>query len=778
MEVLKLGHAFLVIAAIALAAVWVLSLVGALVKSRRCVLSARVGFYAVFVLVLGASATLVYGFIAGCYNNEYIWGHSDSELPFFFRFAGLWAGLEGSLLFWTLLLAGVSAIAALQHRWSSRHPSGRRMEPWVYFVLSSVLGFFVALTVKQNPFVEFDAKEIAHFAWAYNLPISHEGLLTQGRGLNPQLVNYWFVFHPPTLYLGMVTFAVPFAFGMAALISRELGDYWIRVTRRWAMVAWVCLTCGVILGGLWAYRQLGWGGYWAWDPVENASFLPWCAATAFLHSIMIQERRDILKWWNVFLLIFAFFLTIEATYMTRAGEVDSVHAFAGGSDIGTWFRCFKWMIVGSGLFLLFLRFRDLKGSHRLESLLSRESAFFFNNLILVVLAVAIWTMSWWPNLTESYAARKEKFEIADFNEYMVPLLLALVALTALGPSLGWVKTSGKALRRNLLGPAVFALLMLAASYGLIAWLQPDKLSLETVFVPKFVHDWIWPKESGDVFFSAGLYPTGLFLFFGFLIFATVGAELHRGVKSRRKHRGEDILTAFLTLFTRDNRRWGGYVVHIGVALLVVGITVSSMFKTSEEKLFVKMGEYTRIGDYLITPVTANRSWAEINDAEKKVKAKTHRVEDFEDGLSYLRDRVLFRVYHSPKKDSGDPTLGRTAHAAGKSGNDARMRREAAKAGFDVVHETLSPEAELLYELEPERRYYPKQNQWINEVSVKRRFLGDIYIYYSNRFEGEWISLTAFLNPMMLLIWAGWGVMILGGLFAIVPFSGNRVGLSE
>ncbi|HBO50925.1 MAG TPA: hypothetical protein DD471_02995, partial [Planctomycetes bacterium] len=285
MDVLNFGYSLLWMTVILLAVIASLCLVGIQARDRRYIKSARIGFYVNFILIFAAAGTLVWGFITGCYNNEYIWGYSDKDLPFFFKVAGLWAGLDGSLLFWTLILAGVSALAALQHRWSSLHPSGRHMEPYVYLVLCVILGFFVALAIRENPFNAMEPRQAIHLASAYNIPMDHEGNLLNGKGLNPQLVNYWFVIHPPCLYLGMVIFAIPFSFGMAALISGELGPYWVRVTRRWTMAAWLFLTCGIILGGLWAYRQLGWGGYWAWDPVENASLLPWLTATAFLHSI-------------------------------------------------------------------------------------------------------------------------------------------------------------------------------------------------------------------------------------------------------------------------------------------------------------------------------------------------------------------------------------------------------------------------------------------------------------------------------------------------------------
>jgi len=640
------------------------------------------------------------------------------------------------------------------------------MEPYVYLVLCAIIGFFVALAIRENPFNEMEPRQAIHLASAYNIPLDHQGNLLNGKGLNPQLVNYWFVIHPPCLYLGMVIFAVPFAFGMAALISGELGSYWVRVTRRWTMAAWLFLTCGIILGGLWAYRQLGWGGYWAWDPVENASFLPWCAATAFLHSIMIQERRDMLKRWNVFLLIFAFFLTIEATYMTRSGEISSVHSFGENVAIGNWFRCFKWGIIGSGLFLLFYRFNNLKGSHRLDSLLSREAAFFFNNLVLVVLAVSVWALSWLPNLSSAYFSETWTFEPQDFNLYMSPLLALLLLLTAIGPGLGWIKSSQRSLRKNFLVPSVLAVLLTAGAYLIIALLRPDTISIAQVFSFKPLTDALNGKEVEGLFYSSGIYPTGYFLFFSFLIMTTIGMELARNIRAKSRLRKQGLLSATLSLLLRDNRRYGGYTVHIGISVLVIGIVISSMFKITEEKLSVRIGEYARIGDYLIHPFEANRPYAEIADAYSKVQAKTHRVEDFEEGLPYLLDQVAFRIYYAPEGSAG------IAHA-----QEVQPEKASPPAGSENL-KSLPPDAALISRLDPERRFYPKQDQWINEVSIHRTLLQDVYIYYSHRGADDVVSLTAYLNPFMGLLYIGTIIMLLGGIFAALPFSGNRVGLAE
>jgi cytochrome c-type biogenesis protein CcmF len=777
MEVLEFGYSLLWVAAGITAAIVLLAVTGLVLRSRRWVVAARVGFYLLFVVVAGASACLVHGIVAGVYNNDYIFSYSERELEPFFKFAGLWAGLDGSLLFWTLVLAAVSAAAALQHHWSARHPTGRRVEPFVYLVLASVLGFFVAVTLNQNPFEILNFEKRQEYSLHFGIDLDSKGNLTDGKGLNPQLVNYWFVFHPPCLYLGLVTFTIPFAFALAALLAGELGDYWVRVTRRWAMAAWLFLTCGIILGGLWAYRQLGWGGYWAWDPVENASFLPWCAATAFLHSIIIQERRDMLKWWNVFLVAFAFFLTIEATYMTRSGEVASVHAFAGG-NIGIWFRVFKWVIVGVSLFLIFLRFRDLRGSHRLESILSREAFFFFNNLVLVTIAVAIWFLSWLPRNSLAYLAETKTFGPEEFNLVMVPLFLLLLALTAVGPGLGWVKSSARSLRKNFTAPLLAAFAATACFYAV--WLIGGEIhSAREVFLPKPLEDWDalwgpdanWRNVSKDVYYAHGIYPTGIVIFLASLIIATVALEFARGVRSRMQFRKEDVVTAFLSLFTRDNRRYGGYIVHIGIGVLTFGIIISAMFRTEigddNEGVKVKLGESVVLGPYLVTPVRPNRSHADLQAMEDGLRRRTLRLEDVEPGLPYLRDTVLFRV-NRPAGGSGT----KTAH--GQASRDPSL---SSSAEVETKLDAQAP-GELVCELEAERRFYPKQNQWIREPTIDYGVFENIYIFYHERDANGEVSITAYINPFVSGIWAGWVIMILGGLVALMPFSGKKVGLSE
>ena len=722
MDVLEFGRSLLLLANIVTGGVFLLSLLGILIKDRRPVMGARTGLYALCLLLCTSAGCLVYGFVTGQYNVDYIYNYSEVHLPTFFKMAGLWAGLDGSVLFWTMLLGCFCALVALQHRKSSQHPTGRRLEPYVYLVLSVVMMFFVVISYHQNPFAEMSPEMRLRLASLHNVAVDDSGNFLDGHGLNPQLVNYWFVIHPPCLYLGFIIFTVPFAFAMAALMAGELGDYWIRVVRRWTMVAWLFLTSGIILGGLWAYRQLGWGGYWAWDPVENASFLPWCTGTAFLHSVMVQERRDMLKSWNAFLVILTFFLTIWGTWMTRSGVVESVHAFAGG-DIGIWFQGFLILIGSSGLFLIFYRWREMRGTNRFDSLLSRESVFLLNNVVLVVIAASVLMLSMFTKITHDFFAQKGTVSSSHYNSVMTPLFAALLFLTAIGPGLGWVKTSPSALKRNFLKPAIATVLFLLFLYGW--WFATGTLGTwREVLVP-----------GGDTPHATAFYPTGLLLGLSFFIAATLSGEFLRSMRSRVVFRKQGVVTAFFQLVVRNNRRWGGYAVHLGIATLAVGIVSSSMFRV-QKQLTLKLGESAIVGPYRITPTDSKRT-------------------EPGPGEPYVREEVVFRVTRVPQSTMP------AAH--GQTGGAAIGSAEG---------------EELVTELRPELRYYPKKDEWIKEVSIERRILGDIYIYYAARDEQGRFVLTVFLNPLMILIYLGWFTMVGGGIFAALPIPGSKVGLSD
>src|SRR5436189_2214397 len=409
----------------------VLSVAGARRRSRRLIESGIGAFYLVTALMTVASAVIVNAFLTDDFTIKYVAHYSDSVQPLFYKITSYWGGLDGSIMFWVFLLAVFGSIAVHVNR--ERH---RELIPYVVATISTVEMFFLYLmVVHKNPFTTFLTQAPA-----------------DGEGLNPLLQNYWMVIHPPSLYIGFVGMTIPFAFGIAALVTGHLDDSWLRAVRRWTMVSWLFLSFGLILGMSWAYEVLGWGGYWGWDPVENAGLLPWFTATAFLHSVMVQERRSMLRVWNVTLVITTFFLTIFGTFMTRSGVVQSVHAFGDDPILARLFAAFMVTIVTVSFGLVIYRLPLLRARNELDSWISREAAFLFNNWILLFAAVFVLFATMFPTLSE--AIRGERLTVAApfFNKWMAPVGLVLLLLTGVGPLLAWRKSTLKNLRYQFLGP--------------------------------------------------------------------------------------------------------------------------------------------------------------------------------------------------------------------------------------------------------------------------------------------------------------------------------------
>ncbi len=455
-----------------------LSMVGAYRRSERLIERAVQGVYATAAVAAFASSLIIYAFVAGDYSIQYVQKTSDAAMPLFYKITSFWGGLDGSLLFWVLLLSLFSAVAVRANR--QRH---RDMIAHVIVVLAVINLFFIGLLIfLKNPFEPY----------LLDIP-------TEGRGLNPLLQNYWMVIHPPSLYLGYVSLAVPYAFGMAAMMTGQVDSAWQASVRRWTLFSWMFLSLGLVLGGLWAYEELGWGGYWAWDPVENAGLLPWFTATAFLHSVMIQERRGMMKVWNLVLVIVSFWLSIVGTFMTRSGVVQSVHAFGEDPVLARAFGVFIGIILVVSFGLLFWRLHLLRARSELESMASREFAFLVNNWILLVMGLFVLGATMWPTITEwaSEADLSDSPELLQmiqerwfskrvtigppfFEKVMVPLGLALLLLMGIGPLLAWRKTSPKSLQEQFLIPILAG----ALGTGIAAWAMTRVPANPYQFVPE------------------------------------------------------------------------------------------------------------------------------------------------------------------------------------------------------------------------------------------------------------------------------------------------------
>jgi cytochrome c-type biogenesis protein CcmF len=519
----QLGQFALAMAFILAAYAIVASLVGIRARNDKLIASGRNAAICVCIAVSTAIFSLGYLFLTNDFSVAYIAAHSSIDLPLHFKISSIWGGQEGSLLFWSWILTVYSALVIAQNR--NRH---RAMMPYVTSVLMGTSLFFTAMHLfVVNP---FKLGGIQMPNGAVNLFHPNDGA-----GLNPLLQDTLMVIHPPMLYTGMVGFAVPYAFAIAALISRQLGDTWIRTTRRWTMIAWGILAIGILLGGNWAYHELGWGGYWAWDPVENASLMPWLIGTAFLHSVMVQEKKGMLKIWNVVLIVAAYTMSIFGTMLTRSGLVESVHAFAK-SNIGGYFMAFIVVTLSGALYLIIDRLPYLKPESQMGSVVSRESSFLFNNLVLLVACFAILWGTMFPVLSEWYNGNKITVGAPFFNRVNVPIAIFLLFLTGVGPLLAWRKASTNSLKRNFLMPAVIALASGVPLYFL-----------------GVRHFYAWLSLVMSVFVGI-----------------TIVREFYKGAKARAYGTGERFHEAVVNLTLRNTRRYGGYIIHFGFVLLFIG----------------------------------------------------------------------------------------------------------------------------------------------------------------------------------------------------------------
>jgi len=530
-------------------------------NSLAWVESARKAMLLTFPLITLAVISIVILLVSGRYDVQYVYNVTSNTMPLYLKITALWGGQSGSLVFWSWLLAAFTTAVTLR-KWNR----DREFLPWVIIIGLVTLVFFVSLVVfVENPFVRFWQTPTGGRVVSMFQPV--EALLINppdGRGLNPLLRHPGMIIHPPMLYLGFVSFVIPFAFAIAALITGRTDDRWIRVTRRWTLVAWLFLSLGLVLGSRWAYDVLGWGGYWAWDPVENAAFMPWLTGTAFLHSVMIQEKRGLFKRWNIILIILTYSLVIYGTFLTRSGVLSSVHAFAQ-SAIGPLFFIYLTFTMVVSLGLLLYRWSSLRSEGTMHSVLSREALFLLNNLLFMgILAVTFWGTNF-PLISELFTGQKVTVGPAFYNRSAGPLFAGLLFLMGVAPLSAWghstVKTLGKALWKPLVG----SLLVLVAMYvgGIRQW--GALLAL-----------WLC----------------------ALVIFITL-YEYIRGVLARQRRSGEILPVALWNLASRNRRRYGGYIIHLGVVLMALGIIGIEMFQT-ETQATIPPGGSIQLGQYEVS----------------------------------------------------------------------------------------------------------------------------------------------------------------------------------
>ncbi len=633
------------------------SFAGATLKRNDLVNSGVRGLYATFAMVGMASIGLWYVLLTKDFSLEYVASHISSTMPSVYIFTSFWSGQAGSMLFWALILSMYATIAIATSR--KRNPE---LTPWATGTLAAILVFFIlTMLFKANPFARLNF------------------IPADGKGMNPQLQNPGMAIHPPCLYLGYVATAIPFAFAIAALFTRKLDAEWLAVVRRWALVSWFFLTIGIILGMWWAYVELGWSGYWAWDPVENSSFLPWLTTTAFLHSIMIQEKRGMLRKWNVVLVVMSFLLAIFGTFITRSGVIESVHSFAQ-SPVGPWFGTFFFLSVGISVYLVGTRLTDLQAKAELESMVSREAAFLYNNLVLCGIAFAVLWGTVFPILSEWAKGTKVTVGPPFFNTVNVPLGLLLLLLTGVGPLIAWRKASVSNLKRQFAAPAATGVVV------------------------------------GVALFAAGMhsiYPLMTYALCGFVT-GTICQEFYKGIRARQSIHNESIITGFYHLVVRNRRRYGGYIVHAGIVMLFAafaGLAFKSQFDVT-----LKTGEAFETKD------PYGHTWRLVSQGIS---------------TSELRDRSVVAV-------------GLEAFRDGK------------RVGI------IESEKRTYYDSQHNQLFQP-----ITGVGIHSTAALDTYLVLAGVRDKDTAELTLTFNPLVVWVWIGGFVMMIGGLIIMWPQAERR-----
>jgi cytochrome c-type biogenesis protein CcmF len=585
------------------------ALIGASQRQDRMVCSAEHAAYAATGSITLAFASLLYLLLANDFSSSHVANNSNRGLPVFYKIAALWGGHDGSMLLWVFFTSIFCAVVIYQNR--SRF---RDMMPYVLAVLMFNLSFFLCLNLfLSNPFSQL-------------VQISSDGAIksflpADGQGLNPLLQHWAMVIHPPILYLGFIGFVVPFAFAVAALATKQLGITWIRTTRRWTLLTWLLLGVGIVLGAKWAYVVLGWGGYWAWDPVENSSLMPWLVGTAFLHSVVVQERRGMLKIWNMILVVITFLLGIFGTFITRSGVVSSVHAFAD-SNLGKFFLFYMALVLFGSLYLIIDRRSYLRSERRLDSMLSRESAFLFNNLVLVVCCFAVFWGTIFPVFSEWIQGSKITIGPPFFDRINVPIGLLLLFLTGIGPLFAWRKTSIQSLKKAFLWPVLFSVITCA---GLLAGGMRNFYTLVCLTLSAFV-------------------------------LLTIVEEFYKGAQIRVKSKGESFPVAVANLTMKNKRRYGGYIIHLAIVIIFVGLSGSAFNREATRQLTT--GQEMEIGDYSLKMSgfkegqTANYQYGQVileayRDG-KLVKTLKPEKRIFKTGNQQTTTTVA--LYSTPKED--------------------------------------------------------------------------------------------------------------------------------
>ncbi|AAV97332.1 cytochrome c-type biogenesis protein CycK (plasmid) [Ruegeria pomeroyi DSS-3] len=604
--------------------------------------SARNAIFANFVLATIGCAVLIQAFVTSDFSVAYVAQNSNRDLPMLYKVTAMWGAHEGSLLLWLWYLTLFSAAAVWLH-WRD-YPKSM---PWVIATLAAIqLGFLAFVVFLSNPFLTLTP------------------MPGNGRDLNPLLQDPGLAFHPPVLYLGYVGFAVPFAFAIASLIRGQTGVEWVTVVRRWVLFAWTALTSGIICGGYWAYYELGWGGYWAWDPVENASLMPWLTGTALLHSMMVQDKRGMFRAWNVFLVVTTFLLTLLGTFLVRSGVLTSVHAFAVDPGRGAYMLGFMTVAMVVGYGLIILRADRLQDDGGISSLLSREAAILGNTVLLLVVTATVMAGTLFPLVVEVFSDAKISIGAPYYNKVIVPIMVALVFLLGLGPSVPWRQMSAKRFVGRFRLPLAFA--------GLTA--------VAAVLVSE-----------------AGIITLAAIFAVGFAGFASL-ADIASAIAARRRVMEQGVLRATGDVLTHSRQRIGALIIHFGVVMIGAGMIASGLFQTTQT-VAMRIGDRAEAGGYTLT-------------------------------LRELQD-------------------------TGSANYNARVARF-----------SISRDGELLFEMAPEKRFYPVREMATTEIAIRSSLAGDLYMVMGDEDGQGTVVVRIFWNPLVNWIWLGWLVLLLGALLSL------------
>jgi cytochrome c-type biogenesis protein CcmF len=630
------------------------------------------------LLVGLACAIMITAFVNSWMNFEYVATNSSEDLALLYKITGLWSGQSGSLMFWAFILSVYGALIVFQ----TVGEKATQFYSTTLETLAIIQTFFlIMINWVSYPFTRLWKLPDNSIVSAAARPPDAVRAMVEGSGLNPVLQHPGMAIHPPMLYLGYIGLGVPFCFAVGALVSGRLEDDWIRQSRVWTMLSWTILSFGIVLGGWWAYQELGWGGYWAWDPVENASFMPWLMATAFVHSVMIQKRRGMLKRWNIILVSLAFLLSIFGTFLTRSGLLNSVHSFAEDPVIGSMLLGFIVLLFLGVSALVLYRYDTLESDNQLESILSREFAFLMNNMLLVGICFAVLWGTTYPIISEYLLGERISLGPAFYNQVTLPLFLGLLFLTGVGPLISWRKASASNLVRNFTAPVVVALVVALGlvGFGFTRWM-----------------------------------PIMSFSICGFVLMSVI-LEFYRGVKARQRSTGEPLPLALGRLTWKARPRFGGYIVHVGVLLIVVGITGSSAFK-AQTTATLNPGESFSIRGYELTLDRLRTRSLEGTATNRELRTQCGR-------------KINCRV-------SGILNVSRNGRAL------TRMN-----PGVELLTTTRQPRA---------------------RVDIRSTWWDDLYLVLVNWSQSGTVTVKAFHNPLVNYIWLGVLVMVLGGLYALIP----------